>query len=288
MTALRYTQPMRTSSASAPGKIILAGEYAVLFGLPGLAVPSAALLHVELEEEPSSRTLAIKWPQAAKNPEWEAYVRTAVQLLEKHRTPVRGILKISSDVPLGKGMGSSTALVVALARCLLGNDCERMARSIEDRMNPGHSGLDFAVIWHGKPIRYVKNQKPQIIDRPFPFLDQAKLIDTGIPQESTPELVAWVRSREENLKESLRTIGACADRLIDGENPITIMREQHRAQVSLGVVPKKVQALIEKIEKSGGAAKVIGAGARTGGGGMVLAIGIRQDDIQGNYPVMAL
>jgi len=50
------------------------------------------------------------------------------------------------------------------------------------------------------------------------------------------------------------------------------MREHHRAQVALGVVPESVQKLVEKIESSGGSAKIIGAGGRTGGGGMLLVL----------------
>jgi mevalonate kinase len=42
--------------------------------------------------------------------------------------------------------------------------------------------------------------------------------------------------------------------------------------VKLGVVPETVQKLIENIEKTGGVAKVIGAGGRTGGAGIVLAL----------------
>ena len=51
-------------------------------------------------------------------------------------------------------MGSSTAIVVALARCFLGENCKEEALAIEDIINKGHSGLDFAVIWEERPIRY--------------------------------------------------------------------------------------------------------------------------------------
>ena len=66
-----------------------------------------------------------------------------------------------------------------------------------------------------------------------------------------------------------------------------IIRNHHSAQCALGVVPAPVQALITHIEELGGAAKVIGAGGRNGGAGMVLAFGISKDKVS-EYPVLPL
>jgi hypothetical protein len=40
--------------------------------------------------------------------------------------------------------------------------------------------------------------------------------------------------------------------------------------------------------QQGGAAKVIGAGSRTGGGGMVLALGIDAEQVPSEYSVITL
>jgi len=45
-----------------------------------------------------------------------------------------------------------------------------------------------------------------------------------------------------------------------------------------------VQAMIAAIERTGGAAKVIGAGGRAGGAGMVVAIGENIDSIRTAIP----
>ncbi|MBI2523739.1 hypothetical protein HYW11_00780, partial [Candidatus Peregrinibacteria bacterium] len=71
---------------------------------------------------------------------------------------------------------------------------------------------------------------------------------------------------------ALQTIGHCTERLIAGESPLIVFSDHHRAQVALGVVPELVQKLIADIEQTGGAAKVIGAGGRISGGGMVFAL----------------
>ncbi len=275
LRAPRAKQLLRRCSAFAPGKIILAGEYAVLCGHPGIAIPAPIGVQVRYEEDPDAATHNISWHGILGSPEWKDYLSTIVHLCEKYRTsPARGRLAIQNDLPLGKGMGSSTALIIAIARCLLGDDCRTQAVAMENVVNPGGSGIDFNVIWDAKSLRFVKGQPPQAIDLPNDLLANAILIDTGAPNEATPELVAWVRSRSGDLRISaaVKTIAACTLRLEAGEDLAAILRDHHRAQVALGVVPAKVQELIAAIEAAGGAAKVLGAGARTGGGGMVLAL----------------
>ena len=62
-------------------------------------------------------------------------------------------------------MGSSTAIVVALARCFLGKDCKDEALAIEDVINQGHSGIDFAAIWEERPI-VIQRNRYEFIDLP--------------------------------------------------------------------------------------------------------------------------
>jgi len=276
-------------SVTVHGKIILSGEYAVVFGYHGIAVPSKETLTIEFHKGNESST---RWDHPAKK-----YAENVARLIEE-KSGVKGLFFIEGDLPIGKGMGASTAIVIGCSRAALGENCESTARKIEDEVNPGNSGIDFAVIWRDEPVLFKKGDVPKTIDLPRNLLQDAELIDTGSPDQSTPELVAWVRecydkeSREEsrshsgkneknqstilragprNIREAIETIGACTDRILNGEDIKTVIRDHHRAQVTLGVVPGAVQKLIAEIERGGGAAKVLGAGSRTGGGGMVLA-----------------
>jgi mevalonate kinase len=147
-------------------------------------------------------------------------------------------------------------------------------------VNPGNSGLDFAVIWNNQPLRFIKGEKPQALEYTQELLENALLIDTGMPGETTAELVNWIKERKDEVEDSIKKIGECTDRLLQGESPLAVFPDHHRAQIALGVVPQNVQDLIAQIEKKGGAAKVIGAGGRTGGGGMVLAVGIDTGTIE--------
>lgn len=260
----------------APGKIILSGEYAVLFGYAGVSVPSSLGVEVVFEEDPAYESLEIHWEGTHGGEARLNYAEKVVAHCQK-RVKLRGQLVIRSGLPLGKGMGSSTALLIAVTRALLGNDSREASLLMEDLLNPGHSGFDFATIWENVPILFRKGDAPKRIDLSPELLRGAMLIDTGLPSESTTALVAWMRSRETEMEEALKTIGGCTDRLVQGELLDLVMRDHNKAQVALGVVPPDVQKLIAAIERIGGAAKVIGAGSRRGGAGMVLALGNRKE-----------
>ena len=265
---------MNVKQAYAPGKIILSGEYAVVFGHKGLAIPSSFKIEVSFEERKTGE-IEIEWTGIKGDEKWNKYLRNILDLIQQSiNGRMDGQLKIKNQLPLGKGMGSSTALVIALSKCFLGEDCKTEALAIEDKVNPGHSGIDFNVIWENQPLIFQKGKILKHFDLPPDILEEAVLVDTGKPNETTKELVAWVKKRsenEKNVRAALETIGKCTERIISGEPIKNVIPAHHRAQIALGVVPKKVQDMITEIEKSGSVAKVIGAGGRTGGGGMVLA-----------------
>lgn len=263
---------MRARTAFAPGKIILTGEYAVVFGHPGVAVPARRGIRAVFEEDLQKVGLALEWPEGQKHEGWVPYLEEiAGRCAEYAGQPFCGTLTIEGDLPLGKGMGSSTSMVIAVARSLLGEKCEEQAIAIEDAVNPGHSGLDFSVIWSGCPLLFRRGTTPEFIDLPEDLLAGTLLVDTGTPNEATPELVSWVEARKEELAGAFAAIGRCSERLAAGGDLREIMREHHKAQMALGVVPRAVADLVAGIESAGGSAKVIGAGGRTGGGGMLLA-----------------
>lgn len=263
---------MTARTASASGKIILAGEYAMALGYPGIAVPSEEKMLAAFRPAKSGG-LTVIFGHDLLQPEWAMYAGQIAEVLARTTGKrIHGELTLQTNLPLGKGMGSSTALVIAIARALLGPSCRGAALAAEDEVNPGHSGMDFAVIWEERPIRYVKGEAPKHVTLPPELLRHMQLTDTGMPNEQTPALVAWVKSRAAELKEPLQIIGGCADRILKGESLRDVVRAHHRAQVALGVVPPHARAIIEDIESRGGAAKVIGAGGRTGGGGMVLSL----------------
>lgn len=264
---------MDQASASASGKIILSGEYAVVFGKRGIAIPSS--MSIDVRFTPHKNDPIIEWEREETRASSTAYAKNVAEEIREHSGRT-GTFRIGGMLPIGKGMGASTAIVIAMCHAAIGEDCKEVAQAIEDTVNPGHSGLDFAVIWNEAPLVFRKKENPVPIAIDLSFLRSTKLIDTGAPEETTPELVSWVRTRYESGEpetiRAIETIGNCTERILSGEPLKNVMRDHHRAQIALGVVPQNAQEIIARIEKDGGAAKIIGAGGRTGGGGMVLKL----------------
>ena len=258
-------------TASAPGKIILSGEYAVVFGKRGIAVPSKESVTITWTKDAALSKPQIVWEGGA-HAKWIEYIERILRYLKPHTGPLQGTLTVDCHIPLGKGMGSSTALVIAVSRCMLGDMCKDIALEIEDQINPGHGGIDFEVIWENAPIVYERGKEPRSITLSKDILTHAKFIDSGMPNETTKELIAWMKTRGKEIEPAIEIIGNCTERLLKSEPLHAVLHDHHRAQVALGIVPESALRIIERAEREGGCGKVIGAGGRTGGGGMVLVL----------------
>jgi len=265
---------MPRTVAHACGKIIVSGNISNSFGKRALAVPVD--MHITAiwdKSENNQEGLRIVWAGRKKNGVWLTTARKIIKLIEARVGRLSGNLTIRNTIPLGKGVGSSTAIVVALARCFLGRNCKDEALAIEDVINKAHSGIDFAAIWEERPI-LIKSGKYTCTDLPKQ-LQHGFLVDTGRPVVPTSIILQRLKERsssERKLRDSLETIGNCTERLLSGEDPLTVFPDHHRGQVGLGVVPPRVRKLIEMIEQSGGAAKAARSGGDTGGVGMVFAV----------------
>jgi mevalonate kinase len=256
------------------GKVILSGNTANRFGKRALAVPVDMYIAAIWDASDNTQDgIRIIWLEQEEDGAWLTTVRKIIKLVEAQIGRVSGKLIIHNTLPLGKGMGSSTAIVVALARCFLGENRKEEALAIEDIINKGHSGLDFAAIWEERPI-VIQGTKYEFIDLPKQ-LQNGFLVDTGLPAAPTSIIIHRLKERllkEKVLMDSVEIIGNCTERLLSGEDPLTVFPDHCKGLVDLGVVPPRVRSLIERIQRSGGAAKPGRFGWATGGVGMVFAV----------------
>ena len=201
------------ATASAPGKIILFGEHAVVYGRPALAVPVTQVhadveildsdragiwidatdinLHAELNTLPSDHPIASVIHNflflSRLSPALAGRLRSAPQggVRGEGRFPHLDI-KISSTIPVASGLGSGAAVTVALVRALSShlhhpmNDEEvnAFAYEIEKLYHGTPSGIDNTVVTYAKPVYFVK-QSPSPTRAPEEHRDDSERPASG-------------------------------------------------------------------------------------------------------------
>jgi mevalonate kinase len=166
---LPLVNAMSTITASAPAKLILCGEHAVVYGRPAIALPLAGIrARAEIAPgQPGSgisvlaRDLRRRWRIADDpgHPLSELIAGILAQYATLGSTPNLRIT-IKSTIPIASGMGSGAAVATALVRALaayLGRELAPEAISAlvyasEQRFHGTPSGIDNTVIAYEQPI----------------------------------------------------------------------------------------------------------------------------------------
>jgi mevalonate kinase len=263
--------------ANAPGKIILFGEHAVVYGQPAIAIPVNQLkATARVMPNPSGQpgVIRIQAPQIQLDASLAdlpidhpiaAAVGLAFQAASINQPPAF-TLQISSTIPISGGMGSSAAVSIAILRALTNffgkpltaDQISALAYTVEEIHHGTPSGIDNNVIAHQKPVVYRR-------DQPIEFLSVKQpthwvIGDTG---ETTPthETVADVRqhfqANPERFSAFFEQIGDISRQaqqgLIDGDLPL------------LGRLMDQNQCLLEKMGVSSPALEHLNLAARRAG-----------------------
>ncbi|MCC6298455.1 MAG: mevalonate kinase [Anaerolineales bacterium] len=170
--------------ASAPGKIILFGEHAVVYGRPALAVP-VTQVHADVEIHDSDSTgIWIHAPDVRLHAELNtlpsdhavaSVIHNFLFFTRASPSPLRGEgrgegrfpnlnIKITSSIPVASGLGSGAAVTVALVRALSAHlnhpmsdeEINAFAYDIEKIHHGTPSGIDNTVVTYAKPVYFVK------------------------------------------------------------------------------------------------------------------------------------
>jgi len=196
------------TEASAPGKLILFGEHAVVYNRPAMAVPITQV-QAKVVITPSERPEAGIWidaPDVSVDAHFEelppghalgSIIKTVLQALNLHTQPHLHI-RITSSIPVACGLGSGAAVSVALIRALsdhlgLGMDDQQvnaLCFETERFLHGTPSGIDNTVITYARPVYFIKGQPIETFQAKTPFT--LVVADTGI-LATTKESVGDVR-----------------------------------------------------------------------------------------------
>jgi mevalonate kinase len=194
-------------SIEVPAKWILTGEHTVLRGGESLAfVMPRFLLRLSYRNQ---------GPISFNPNPFQSQIRSLLARAREYlgvREDVfsTGEISISSDIPIGAGLGSSAALCVAIARLAIwrsGADLSRwipLATHLEDVFHGKSSGMDVNAIAIGKPILFSMVEGA----RPLPGLHampRFEFYDSGI-RGSTRDCIERVKHWQRNhahLKDAL-------------------------------------------------------------------------------------
>lgn len=261
------------------GKLILCGEHAVVYGHPAIAMAVDRGTTVRLVERPG--------PTAATDATIDdPRLPTALRAV----LPDQGFgVEIRTDLPIGRGMGSSAALAVALVRADASRRGEALdadalwerAMAVERVFHGNPSGLDHALSARGGLARYTRpapGHRPTLEPLPLPTWGIV-VLDSGAAGD-TAAMVAGVASRRPAIDRDLARIGALVDEaqaaLADTRALGALLDENHALLRMIGVSTPRLDELVALARRAGAAgAKLAGAG----GGGVVLALADEPDAV---------
>jgi mevalonate kinase len=278
------------TQASAPGKAILLGEHAAVYGRPALAAPVQAVraraevlsldkdrVHVEAPDIGLDAHL----DELSDNQPLARAIRLA---MEESQASGGFQVHVTSDIPPASGLGSSAAVSVAIMRAvcahfqheLEADRAAQMAFEVEKLHHGDPSGIDNTVVAYEIPVLFVKGEEP----RPLGVTGRFQFVigDTGEPSP-TKELVTMLRGRwagdDEFIDAIFDSIGELADQAaasigrgeIDNLGPL--MNHCQTLLETLGVSGPSLENLILAARDAGAlGAKLSGAG----GGGIMIAL----------------
>jgi mevalonate kinase len=281
------------TTATAPGKIILIGEHAVVYGRPAIAAPvwevtatatiqdraigSGCLLSApDIDLCAPLATLGEDQPLAL-------IARLALGRLGLPHEPDWAI-EVRSTIPIASGLGSGAALSTALVRAIYAHasqpitpqEVSALVFESERLYHGTPSGIDNTVIAHGQPIWFVRGEPP------VPFAPQKPLslviADSGIRAPTKATVGDVRRGWQANLPQYERwfdAIGAIAQaarqaiEVGDARRLGHLFDENQSLLEAIGVSSPPLEALITAAKTAGALGAKLSGGGR---GGNVIAL----------------
>lgn len=292
---------MRIITYTAPAKVILSGEHAVVYGKPALV----SALDLRLKFSLTSFVRSSKTGIHSK--EIFFIAETVKDYLQKQKIkyvdrPYN--FEIKSEIPIRRGLGSSAALCVTASAAFLqlytGRKFEKeminnVAYQAEKYFHKNASGVDVSascfggLIYYRKEFEFLKSISALNFKIPKEIEENFYLIDSGKPAESTGEMVEKVgklyNQKPQFVEEVLNDIEKITKRMVvsiikeDAEFFAKTIIDNQVLLDMLGVVSDKAKRLLKDLEKYG-VGKVTGGGGKKSGSGYLLFYASKKNELE--------
>jgi len=288
---------MIVAEATAPGKIILFGEHAVVYGRPAIAAPISQLRAKAHVYYSSSNNCYLIAPDLQRHDRLDdlpmddalaTAVRQLVSAAGLEQAPDVTI-HVRSDIPIASGMGSGAAIAAAIIRALAkhlnrpdlqeNSVVSALTYEVEKIHHGTPSGIDNTVVAYEQPIYFVR-QSPQNIIEPFRVAAPLRFLvaDTGV-RSSTKTVVEDVRRQWQadpitfnHIFDQCGRIAQAARIAIEAGNVVQVgelMTENHGWLQKMTVSSPELNRLVTAALQAGAlGAKLSGAGR----GGNIIAL----------------
>ena len=278
------------SIASAPGKVILFGEHFVVYGVKAILCSINKRVTVTAEKT-SERKISINSkigklelepdkPISEINSPLKPFYYLANKSIENKDSGIR--IQIDSEIPLGAGLGSSSACCVAGAAAifkLFGNiskeEVLKLAIEAERTIFENTSGADCTVCTYGGIMEYDKNKGFKKIEHEPNF--QLVIINSNM-EHSTQSMVSKVKEFENKNKEEFSKLSNLESKLVEDvlklvkENKIQEigqkMNQNQEYLENIGISNNELTRMIKIGQELSFGAKITGSG----GGGCIFAL----------------
>ncbi len=277
---------------TAPGKLILFGEHAVVYGEPAIAVAIDRRIRVGLAANEGAQQRGFTVNGFELSPRYHSFIHRAIQQYYDDDGPPLTITT-DSELPSASGMGSSAAITVATVGALFARmkkfdpaSIAKVGFDVEYTVQGRASPIDTSTSTHGAAILLDDTARDALLwhlsrDDQHWYIHHQELPrltlvagNTGVHAKTGP-LVAKVRrfvERSGFARDIVREIGEltldAADALAeaDHERIGALMDRNHELLAILGVNHPALERLVKAARKSAYGAKLTGAG---GGGSMI-------------------
>ena len=278
------------SKASAPGKVILFGEHFVVYGVKAILCAINKRISVTAEKSEENKisiksnignlTLESNKLISEINSPLKPFYYLANKMIQNQNTGIEII--VESDIPLGVGLGSSSACCVAGAAAIsrLFNKTSKeeilkLAVEAEKTIFENTSGADCTVCTYGGIMEYDKENGFNKIESEPNF--HLVIANSNI-EHSTESVVARVREFKEKDETKFATLCNNESKLV--KDVLGLLKENNIKKIgdkaiqnqeyleTIGISNDKLREMIQIGQNKSFGAKITGAG----GGGCIFAL----------------